>query len=209
VIHASFYLMIAMPAVQVLGPFVSDVHYGGATAWAAISTGFGLGAVLGGFLAIAYKPRRILLVAEMLLLLEVPRQVLFATLAPLWMIVGASILTGIAMSAFGAFWATAMQQNIPERSLSRVSAYDWIGSFAFAPIGMALVGPVAEAVGTRQVFWYAAAYILLSTLGTLFVPSIRNLRSKSSRVEPPADGVFPAGLTTLSVADPAETERTP
>jgi MFS family permease len=181
VLHASFFIMIALSAVFVLGPFLSDEHYGGAPAWAAISTAFGLGSVLGGVLAIYYKPKRLLLVGELLMFLEVPRLILMAMIAPLWTIVASSVLTGITMSLFGALWMTAIHENIPEESMSRVSAYDWMGSFAFQPIGMALVGPIAVAVGTSAVLWFAAIFVVISTLVVLCIPDVRNLHRKSAQ----------------------------
>ena len=47
--------------------------------------------------------------------------------------------------------------------LSRVSAYDWFGSFAFAPIGFAIWGPIADAVGTSEALWISGAISVAST----------------------------------------------
>jgi uncharacterized membrane protein len=76
---------------------------------------------------------------------------------------------------------TAIHENIPEESMSRVSAYDWMGSFAFQPIGMALVGPIAVAVGTSAVLWFAAIFVVISTLVVLCIPDVRNLHRKSAQ----------------------------
>jgi hypothetical protein len=40
--------------------------------------------------------------------------------------------------------------------LSRVSAYDWFWSLVFQPVGFAIVGPVAAALGTAATLWIAA-----------------------------------------------------
>ncbi len=37
-------------------------------------------------------------------------------------------------------WVTTMQQEIPPAALSRVSAYDALGSFALTPVGTAVAG---------------------------------------------------------------------
>ena len=38
-------------------------------------------------------------------------------------------------------------RHVPDESLSRVSAYDWFGSIAFQPLGMAIWGPIAALIG--------------------------------------------------------------
>jgi Na+/H+ antiporter NhaC len=76
---------------------------------------------------------------------------------------------------FNALWETALQQQIPPAALSRVSAYDWFGSVAFEPVGVALVAVVAAAVGTSTTLWVSAAINLLGILAVLAVPSVRQL----------------------------------
>ena len=47
-------------------------------------------------------------------------------------------------------WMTALQRNVPEHALSRISSFDWLGSVALNPIGYALIGPLAVAIGTSE-----------------------------------------------------------
>ena len=49
-------------------------------------------------------------------------------------------------------WDTAMQQEIPQEKLSRLSSYDALGSLVLTPLGLAAAGPIAAAVGTRATF---------------------------------------------------------
>ena len=41
-------------------------------------------------------------------------------------------------------------RHVPDESLSRVSAYDWFGSLAFQPLGLAIWGPIAEVIGISR-----------------------------------------------------------
>lgn len=66
-----------------------------------------------------------------------------------------------------------------------MSAYDTVGSFAFMPIGFALAGPAAEAFGTREVLFVAAAVAAVSSVTVAFLPSVRGFR----RLEPPRHDV--------------------
>ena len=80
-----------------------------------------------------------------------------------------------------AIWETTLQRVIAPEKLSRVSAYNWMGAMAFLPLGYAIAGPVAMAIGVNTSLWIAAAWILVSTVAVLRVPSVRDVR----RDEPP------------------------
>jgi hypothetical protein len=74
---------------------------------------------------------------------------------------------------------------VPEEALSRVSAWDWMGTFAFLPLGLILAGPVSEAIGISTTLWIAVGYLVVSTLAVLLVPSVRNLRRPDERESKP------------------------
>jgi hypothetical protein len=59
--------------------------------------------------------------------------------------------------------------------LSRVSAYDWFGSIATQPIGMAIWGPISLAIGISTSLWVAGALLLAIALGLLCVRDIRRV----------------------------------
>ncbi len=65
-------------------------------------------------------------------------------------------------------------------ALSRVSAYDILGSIALASLGMAAAGPLVESIGTSHTLWIGAALILLLTAAVLAVPEVRTLRTISA-----------------------------
>lgn len=59
--------------------------------------------------------------------------------------------------------------------LSRVYSYDALGSLAPVPIGYAVVGPIADAIGARATLWGAAAVGVVVTLAVLAVREARTL----------------------------------
>jgi hypothetical protein len=69
-----------------------------------------------------------------------------------------------------------MQQQISGEMLSRVYAYDMLGSIALVPVGLAAIGPLADALGTQETLYGAAALIVLVTLPVLAVRDVRELR---------------------------------
>jgi len=52
---------------------------------------------------------------------------------------------------------TTLQQLVPEDKLGRVSSIDWIGSLAFEPIGLAVIGILTDRLGPSPVFIVAGA----------------------------------------------------
>ena len=65
---------------------------------------------------------------------------------------------------------------MPQDRLSRVAAYDALGSFVFIPVGQLVAGPLAAAFGVPETLLLAAAMVVLPTLGALAVPAVRGLR---------------------------------
>jgi hypothetical protein len=159
----------------VLGPVVAKRSLGGPGAWAAIFTALGVGSVIGGFLALRLRPARPLLVATIAVATAALPSVLLAIPAPTAAIAAGALLAGAGGFLFNALWDTALGERIPAAVLSRVSAYDWFGSFIAQPLGFALVGPVAAAVGTSTTLWIAGIAELVVCGAVLGVRDVREL----------------------------------
>jgi MFS family permease len=97
---------------------------------------------------------------------------------PLVSVLVLAFAAGLGIETFGVLWDTTMQQEIPQDRLSRVYSYDALGSFALVPVGLAVAGPVAEAIGTRPTLIAAGVLSLGATLAVLFVPEVRELRRR-------------------------------
>jgi hypothetical protein len=75
----------------------------------------------------------------------------------------------------GSVWESALQVHIPADQLSRVSSYDWFGSLVFNPVGYAIWGPIAAAIGIEPALWVAAAPLIASILPLLVIREVREL----------------------------------
>jgi hypothetical protein len=78
-------------------------------------------------------------------------------------------------------WESTLQRHIPAASLSRVSSYEWFGSLAFAPLGLAIWGPIAAAIGITTSLWVAFGLAALMTLCLIAVPDVRHLPASPIR----------------------------
>ncbi len=102
-----------------------------------------------------------------------------ATVALPSAVLATAFLTGGCAEVFSVNWATAMQQEIPPAMLSRLSSYDALGSFALAPAGTAVAGPLAGSFGTPAVLAAGAILIVALTAAVLLVPDVRHLERKA------------------------------
>jgi MFS family permease len=198
VVWASTFLCIVIAPFMTLGPVIAKESLGGAASWGIIAAGWGAGSLGGGLLALRWKPARPMLICTVLVLFIAPAMALLALRAPAAVIATAQAIGGIGMGFFGAVWQTTLQQRVPEEALSRVSAWDWMGSFAFLPLGLILAGPVSQAIGISTTLWISVGYLVVSTLAVLLVPSVRNLR-RLDEPEPRPE----AALSTLT-GEPVE-----
>ncbi len=164
----------------VLGPAVAKRHLGGPAAWAGVLVAIEVGVIASGVVLLRWKPRRILRTATFGAFgLALPLLAL-ARPEPLVLIIVAAFASGYLTEIFGVLWDTTYQQEIPHDKLSRLSAYDAIGSWALMPIGYAVAGPVGAAVGTRATFIGAALVVVVATALVLLCRDVRVLERRAS-----------------------------
>jgi MFS family permease len=159
----------------IVGAYVSKHELGGAGAWALITSAFGIGAVAGGIVVLRLHPRRPLRTACVGFGFFALPPALLALGVPAGVVAGGALFAGLAGAVGNTLWETTLQQHIPRRALSRVSAYDWLVSVGLAPIGQVLVGPIVAAVGVDSTLWGAVVIFLAGTVGTLSIRQVREL----------------------------------
>jgi hypothetical protein len=126
-------------------------------------------------LGLRWRPRHPLRAGFVSFLIAGPALlVLLAAHAPLALILAAALIDGSSGTLFNVFWFTAQQQEIPPAELSRVSSWDYLGSLALQPVGLAVSGPIGAAIGLSTTLYAAAGLFLVLLLTVLAVPSVRN-----------------------------------
>jgi MFS family permease len=163
-----------------LAPVVSRDLYGSAGVFGLLESVAGAGAVVGALVGISWRPRRPMVVGLVLTLFWPLQTLAFAAAAPLAGVVALAFGAGLGFTLFEVWWATALVRNIPPQALSRVSAYDWMGSLALLPLGFAIAGPLASAWGARTVLSVGAAAALVMLLLALLPGSTRRLAAAGS-----------------------------
>jgi predicted MFS family arabinose efflux permease len=161
----------------VVGPIVAERSLGGAGAWGTIASAFGFGLVAGGLFMLRAHFERPMLVATITCFGGALLPLTLFSPSPLpWIAVGA-FAAGAGFEIFSVLWNTALHTRVAPEALSRVSAYDAVGSIALVPLGEVLAGFSVEAIGAPDTLLWAAAAIIVPTALVLLVPEVRHLRN--------------------------------
>ncbi len=166
--------------LSVLGPIVAKAELGGAAAWGLVAAATGLGLVAGAAVALNWRPEHPLRVGMVVTASLCLPLAALAAAAPLPVVVVSAFLGGLGVELFGVFWELSLQQHIPGELLSRVFAYDMLGSIALMPIGFVIVGPLSDTVGIHPTLWIASGAIVVLVAATLGVSGVRDLRRLDS-----------------------------
>jgi DHA3 family tetracycline resistance protein-like MFS transporter len=184
-VMATLHLMLAIAPMIVLEPFIARERLGGDGAYATLIVTFAVGGLLGALASARLRPRRPGLVGLLGLLPHVGLFLALASSDSLAVVAAWTFVCGLGLEPFAIWWISALQREIPQDLLARVTSLDWLVSIGLMPLGFALTGPAAAAFGRTAVLLVAAATILVTTLAVLAVPGVMEFAT------PKGDGTRP------------------
>lgn len=161
--------------LQVLGPLNFKDLDTGPRYWSLNLAGMTAGMMIGGFIVLKKKFKRPLFITMILIAFSVVWDFALALDFPLIFCVLAAVFSGVTIEFFMVTWNTSMQTHIPEESYSRVNAYDALGSFGIAPIGVVIAGPLAAHFGVNTILFATGTLTFIAACASLTVKSVRNL----------------------------------
>jgi MFS family permease len=163
----------------VLAPLICRQHYGGAAAYASLWVVFAAGMLVGGATLLSFKPRYPLRAGVLAYLPAMLPGVALGLHAPIYVIDLLQFVSGVGMTMSNTFLWTAMQEQIPAEAMSRVSSVEYGGSLSVMPIGYALAGPLAAAIGAGPALIACCGAAVLVNPLMLLVRDVRMLRRVS------------------------------
>ena len=168
-----------------LAPIVARDVYGGAGSSVCSGASPACGAVLGAIVGVRWQPaaaaaRRAVAGPG----LAGARTACSRSARRLALVVVCAFATGFGFSLLMICWETALARHIPPHALSRVSAYDWMGSLALLPVGLPRRRPAGSAFGARTVLGVGGAIGLVLLLLALLPRSTRELRGTPAAAQP-------------------------
>jgi MFS family permease len=144
-------LLTAMAPFLVLGASVSKDVYGTEAVYGLASAAFGVGTIAGAITGSRWRPRYPMRVGAAASIIWPLSYTVYALGPPLPVLYPAMAIAGAGIGLFAVLWETALAQRIPPHLLSRVSAWDWMGSLALLPFGYLLSGWLGRMIGEVRV----------------------------------------------------------
>lgn len=161
---------------SVLGPLLALKKFHGASSWATIVAVEFIGYLAGSLVAMKVRPKypmRFLLLGTYAICGYL---VALAFSNTVWVIAIFAFFFGVNFDLWGAIWSTALQREVSKESLSRVSAFDGMGTLLTRPLGVALAAPLASVIGLRSTFLWMALLCAIVITGMLASPSVWKMK---------------------------------
>lgn len=173
----TFNMLAVLAPVQVLLPVVVRDRTGETASYGLVLAVGAVGGLVGALAAGHWRRPAAGRTAVLGLMLFALQPLALLAQAPLPVLCAAWVLTGAGIGFFIVRWETALQTDVPRELLARVVSLDWMATFALYPVGLALTGPVVDAVGRTPLLLFAAVAAVLPPLLVLRVPGVRDFRT--------------------------------
>lgn len=173
---ASFQLMVVLAAEVVLLPVITRREFGTNTAFALSAAAFSVGGIISAIACVKLKIKHQgqFSVLVWMLLIIAPLSLAFPISQTF--IVVAYLLAGFSVGPWEAFWASAIQREVPRELQGRVFSLDHMGSVGLMPIGMALVGPAVNLFGEKELLIGASIFHVVVGFLVLTVPGVKDMK---------------------------------
>jgi hypothetical protein len=180
----STYHVVVLPSIFVIGPVLMERELDGAHSWAVVSACFGLGCVLGDVLFLRWRPAFALRVASLMLVGASCQAAFIGSGLGTWGIAGLELLAGICVTGAFTLWETSLGEHVPDRSLSRVSSFDYLSTAGVIPLGNLLAGAASAAFGLHPTLLAMSVVGVAVSLAIAATPSVRMLPRGAAAARP-------------------------
>ncbi len=183
--------LLVNPAFSLIPIMVTKHFGGGASEFAWMQSAWGIGLVLGGLTLGVWGgfKRRTITAMLALILMGVGITVLgLAPAAALMLAIGAMFFAGFMNPIVNGSLFAVLQTTVPPDMQGRIFTLVLSGATAMSPLGLAIAGPVADALGVQ--FWFLTAGIVTAAVGlaAFFVPAIMRIEDGSPEKVRTGDG---------------------
>ena len=186
------------PAFSLLPILVTKHFGGGAMQLGWLESAVGIGTIAGGLgLGVwgGFKRRIVTSFAGILIASATMVGIGFTSAGALFLGIGFVFVTGVALSMANAPIIAVIQSVVPRDMQGRV--FTLIGALAAAmsPLGLAIAGPVTDAIGMSAWYFIAGGAGLAMGIAAYFIPALMNIEQSGQK----ANGkqvTVPASVTT-------------
>lgn len=163
---------------SVVVPILSVEYYGGTLLLAGSATAYTAGALFGA-LFISHLSEKVpgwIALGGLAAYGTVPLSL--AVELPILVPLATFFIAGVGIEFFNVIWFTAIQREVPQDKLARVSSIDFLFSYGLAPLGLSVIVPMIELFGNAVVLGACAAICFA-------VPAIALLENSSKTFSTP------------------------
>ncbi len=163
--------LIQMGVWQVLGPIIA-LHAFGSAAWGLILGATSVGRLAASATLVRVFPRQPLRAGMIGIALSGIPMILLGQAAGVEALAGSAFVAGAGSNLSQVTWDTTVHQLVPTDRISRVFAFDEVGSYIGIPIGTILAVPLAAHLGYGTVATSGGALFTLLALLPLLEPTV-------------------------------------
>ena len=170
----SVQLMVILAAESVLLPVITRREFGNNTAFALSAAAFSIGGIISAIACVKLKIKHQGQFSVLIWMLLIITTLSLAFPISETFIVVAYLFAGFSVGPWEAFWASAIQREVPRELQGRVFSIDHMGSAGLMPLGMALVGPAVSFFGEKELLIGASIFHVIICLAVLRIPGVKD-----------------------------------
>ncbi|MCT9929119.1 MFS transporter [Planotetraspora sp. A-T 1434] len=169
-----FGILVIGPSIPLGSRLIGDRLGEAAYGWA--MAGLGAGTLIGGLVAVRFRPSRPLAAGGVALIGFACIPLSAALELPLPALMAGHLLGGASWAFWSVMWGTSVHTQVPPDVLNRVFGYEVAGSVCGVAAGQALVGPVSSVVEPRDLLFLSTGASVAVCAALLLIPPVRGLR---------------------------------
>ncbi|CAB5122001.1 MAG: MFS transporter [Actinobacteria bacterium] len=170
----SVQLMVILAAETVLLPVITRREFGDNTTFALSAAAFSVGGIISAIACVKLKIKHQGQFSVLVWMLLIITTLSLAFPISQTFVVVAYLFAGFSVGPWEAFWASAIQREVPRELQGRVFSIDHMGSAGLMPLGMALVGPAVSFFGEKQLLIGASIFHVIICLAVLRIPGVKD-----------------------------------
>jgi len=176
ILMVSVQLMIVIAAETVLLPVISLRVFNSSTPFAMAAVAFSVGSIISALICVKVKVKHegYVSIFVWMFVIIAPLALAFPV-SPTFLVI-AYLLAGFSVGPWEAWWASAVQREVPQHLQGRVFSIDHMGSAGLMPIGMALIGPAIAFFGEKELLIGASIFHVLISFAILRVPGVKDMK---------------------------------
>ena len=184
ILMVSLQLMVVLAAEVVLLPVISLRVFNSSTPFAMAAVAFSVGSIISALICVKVKVKHegYVSIFVWMFVIIAPLALAFPV-SPTFLVI-AYLLAGFSVGPWEAWWASAVQREVPPHLQGRVFSIDHMGSAGLMPIGMALIGPAVTLFGEKEVLIGASVFHILISFAILRVPGVKDMKMPKKEIDP-------------------------